>query len=149
MEYENVDASTPLYTISSAAKLIGVSVHTLRMYEKEGLIIPHKETGHNRLYSQVDIDRLLCVRKAIKEKKYSIPAIKTMFSFIPCWKIVNCPIEDLERCEAYAKTTQPCWMYNHKKSFCKDKNCKECEVYNDFTQCGQIKDNINKLLRRV
>jgi hypothetical protein len=33
----------PLFPIRTAAKLLNISVHTLRMYEKEGLIIPFKK----------------------------------------------------------------------------------------------------------
>ncbi|MFH2031950.1 MAG: MerR family DNA-binding transcriptional regulator [Bacteroidota bacterium] len=39
----------PKYTISSAANLLGISVHTMRMYEKEGLIIPFKKESNQRL----------------------------------------------------------------------------------------------------
>lgn len=145
----NINKRTPVYSISAAAKLIGVSVHTMRMYEKEGLIIPYKEEGHNRLYSQNDIDRLLCIRRSIKEKKFSIAAIKTIYSFIPCWNIINCPESDRDKCEAYSGTVQPCWMYSHEQSYCKNLECKNCEVYNRFTNCDQIKDEINNQLRRV
>ena len=33
----------PVFPISTAAKLLKISVHTLRMYEREGLIIPFKK----------------------------------------------------------------------------------------------------------
>ena len=48
----------PLYPIGTAARMLNVSVHTLRLYEREGLILPHrKDTGH-RLYSNADIERV-------------------------------------------------------------------------------------------
>ena len=48
----NVKMDEPKYTISNAAKLAGISIHTLRMYEREGLIIPFKKTSNQRLYSR-------------------------------------------------------------------------------------------------
>ena len=45
--------NSPKYTISSAATLLGISVHTLRMYEREGLIIPFKKESGQRLYSDI------------------------------------------------------------------------------------------------
>ncbi|MCX8056055.1 MAG: MerR family transcriptional regulator, partial [Ignavibacteria bacterium] len=80
----------PKYKISEAAKILGISVHTLRMYEREGLILPFKKTTNQRLYSEKDIERLKCIRNSINEKKISIEGIKRIFSLIPCWAIVNC-----------------------------------------------------------
>ncbi|MGB9664543.1 MAG: MerR family transcriptional regulator [Ignavibacteria bacterium] len=60
--------SNPKYKISEAAKILGISVHTLRMYEREGLIIPYKKSTKQRVYSDEDIDRLKCIRNAINEE---------------------------------------------------------------------------------
>lgn len=146
---KKISDNTPVYSISAAAKLAGISVHTMRMYEKEGLIIPFKEEGHNRLYSNNDLERLACIRRLIKEKKFSIPAIKTMFSLIPCWHIVDCPDEQRDNCDAYSKSGNPCWTYDHKRTHCRNLDCKTCEVYTGFSNCEQIKNEINKRLRRV
>ena len=59
----------PLFPISTAAKLLNVSVQTLRLYEKEGLVISFKKSSKHRLYSKADIERIECIRKAITEKK--------------------------------------------------------------------------------
>ncbi|EIB6518855.1 TPA: MerR family transcriptional regulator [Enterococcus faecalis] len=42
------------YKIGEFAKILGVSVHTLRYYEKEGLIIPEKRERNLRYYSEED-----------------------------------------------------------------------------------------------
>jgi len=62
----------PKYTISNAAKLMGISVHTLRMYEREGLIIPFKKESNQRLYSDRDLERVKCIRKTINDDKIHI-----------------------------------------------------------------------------
>jgi DNA-binding transcriptional MerR regulator len=51
------------YTIQQVAALTGLSVHTLRYYERIGLFAPvDRATNGHRRYSAVDIDRikLLC-----------------------------------------------------------------------------------------
>ena len=53
-----VSKEEPIYPIRIAAKLLNISVHTLRMYEKEDLILPYKKSSSHRLYSINDIDRI-------------------------------------------------------------------------------------------
>ena len=57
----------PVYTIRIAAQLVGVHQQTLRTYEREGLIVPARSAGRQRLYSQADIERLLLIRRLIDE----------------------------------------------------------------------------------
>ncbi|RPI17516.1 MAG: MerR family transcriptional regulator [Ignavibacteriae bacterium] len=140
-----LDYNDPVFSISMAAKILKVSVHTLRMYEKEGLIIPFKKDSKQRLYSKSDIDRLECIRRAINENKISIAGIKTIFSLIPCYKIKNCGEKRFD-CEAYNEHTKPCWMLKHESNFCSDKECRTCEVYMQFANCQVIKEKFLELL---
>jgi len=48
----------PCYVISVAARLLGIHTHTLRYYEKKGIIEPSRSQGNIRLYSRRDIDQL-------------------------------------------------------------------------------------------
>lgn len=50
--------SEPRYVISIAARMLGVEAHTLRYYERLGLVQPYRSNGNIRLYCQDDIDRL-------------------------------------------------------------------------------------------
>ena len=141
------DKNEPIYSISSAATLLHVSVHTLRMYEREGLIIPFKRESKQRLYSRTDIERLECIRRAINEMKISINGIKTMYSLIPCWEIVQCTETDRSKCSAYNQHTEPCWSKKHPDTICENKNCRSCDVYNKYSQCGEIKELIKSISR--
>ncbi len=136
----------PLFPISSAAKLLNISVHTLRMYEKEGLIIPFKKESNHRLYSKADIDRLKCIRKAINESKISIAGIKTIYSLIPCWEITKCSEEDRKNCVAFKAHSQPCWTFKHEKNVCAKKDCRNCDVYFQYAECSQIKELITSFI---
>ncbi len=136
----------PIYTISAAAELAGISVHTLRKYEKEGLIIPDKQGNHQRKYDNSDIDRIRCIRHIIRNHKVNIEAIRRFFSHIPCWAITNCSQDERKHCEAYNGYFKPCWMLNHDHKSCKDRKCRECEVYTSFITCGSIKDKLKQLI---
>ena len=46
------------YTISVVAERFDVHPQTLRMYEREGLLLPSRTDGNTRLYTDEDIDRL-------------------------------------------------------------------------------------------
>ena len=139
------ETKKPKYPIREAAKILNISVHTLRMYEKEGLILPYqKQTGH-RLYSDFDIERIKCIRSAINEKKISINGIKSLFSLIPCWEIVSCNINDRDNCESYKSAERPCWTYEHTNNICSTLDCIKCEVYTSFHYCSNIKTAIKNL----
>ena len=137
----------PLFPISTAARLLNISVQTLRLYEKEGLILPFKKSSKHRLFSNSDIERIECIRQAISEKKLSINGILVMYSLIPCWDIVNCSHNDRMSCPAYSGHTQPCWSYFHKGTMCEGKDCRSCEVYNNMDNCEKIKESIKNIAR--
>ena len=136
----------PQYKISIAADILGISVHTLRMYEREGLIIPFKKDSSQRLYSDKDLERLNCIRTAINQEKISIEGIKRIFSLVPCWAIVKCSEIDKKNCEALNGHAKPCWTFKHENNYCTNRECRECEVYNDYGNCGVIKEKLKELL---
>ncbi len=57
----------PRYVISIAARMLGVQTHTLRYYEKIGIIEPSRSGGHIRLYSDQDMARLKRVKALIDD----------------------------------------------------------------------------------
>jgi MerR family transcriptional regulator/heat shock protein HspR len=56
-----------VYIISVAAELAGVHPQTLRIYERKGLVRPHRTTGNTRRYSEADIERLRRVQRLTQE----------------------------------------------------------------------------------
>jgi len=118
------DANTPVYTISTAAHLLGISIPTLRMYEKEGLIIPYKKESNQRRYSQNDLYRVKCIRETINRDKISIAGIKRILALIPCWDILKCTVDNRNNCLAFQDHTKPCWNHNHTTGICGTKKCR-------------------------
>jgi len=59
----------PLFPISTAAKLLSVSVQTLRLYEKEGLILPFKKSSKHRLYSKQILKELNVSGEQLRKRR--------------------------------------------------------------------------------
>ena len=74
------NSNDPIFTISNAAKLLNISVHTLRMYEREGLILPYRKSSNQRLYSQMDLERVRCIQKTINEDKINIEGLRRILA---------------------------------------------------------------------
>lgn len=136
----------PLYSIGTAARILGISVHTMRMYERSGLIVPHKTETRQRLYAESDVERLRCIRSAINVEKISIQGIRRVLSLIPCWAIIHCGEGDRQDCPAYTGHSEPCWALKHKGAFCTEKDCRSCEVYRNYADCKSIKDRLKQML---
>lgn len=55
----------PLYQIGEVSKVTGVSVHTIRYYEKIGLIHkPQRTQGDFRKYPQEEIEKIIFIKQA-------------------------------------------------------------------------------------
>ncbi len=143
----NDDLNTPLFPISVAARMLNISVHTLRMYEREGLIVTFKKESKHRLYSRADINRLSCIRTSINEKKISIQGIRTIYSLIPCWQIVNCSEQDRKNCKAFVSHSKPCWTFDHEKNICGRLGCRSCSVYQNYSECQNLKEKLKALIK--
>ena len=139
------EENLPVYTISTAAQLVGISEHALRMYEREGLIIPFKKSSGHRLYSKSDIDRLNCIRNMIVERKMSIAGMKGMLSLIPCWELRHCSESIRENCDGYQNSYVPCWTLKRQISGCKNSDCRTCFVYSKHGKCTEIKQVIKEI----
>ncbi len=60
------DKNSPVYMISVVSRMLEVHPQTLRMYEREGFVSPCR-IKQQRLYSDMDIERLNLVIKLTKE----------------------------------------------------------------------------------
>src|SRR5512136_1623357 len=61
------EQNEPRYVISVAAKILGIQTHTLRYYERIGIIEPSRSSGNIRLYSESDLDQLRRVKTLIED----------------------------------------------------------------------------------
>lgn len=57
----------PRYIISIAAKILGIQTHTLRYYERIGIVEPSRSRGNIRLYSENDLEQLRRIKTLIED----------------------------------------------------------------------------------
>jgi MerR family transcriptional regulator, heat shock protein HspR len=133
------DREMPVFDIGTVARMLGVSVQTLRLYERRGLILVQKSASHQRRYTAADVERLRCIREAITRHKISIEGIRRIQSLVPCWEYVKCPTEQRLACPAYLEHAAGCWTYKHRKNVCAHADCRACRVYQLSSDCGSIK----------
>ena len=68
----------PRYIISVAAKLVGVQTHTLRYYERIGIIEPSRSKGNIRLYSERDVEILRRVKSLMDELGVNLAGVEVI-----------------------------------------------------------------------
>ena len=95
-----INYKEPLYSIGITAKFVGVSIATLRIWEKKELIQPTR-LGKNRYYSQYDIDKLIHIRMLLQEKRMNICGIKELLSSQFCWEIKKCKNDERNVCPVF------------------------------------------------
>lgn len=146
MDNNSITSSAPVYTLSIAAALSGIPVHSIRQYIDKGLIIPFKKESSRNLFSQVDILRLKYIHKLLNEDGLNIAGIRTLLALIPCWAIRQCSDEERKKCQAYHSNVNPCWEASEKGTLCKNTNCRECEVYLIVESYPDIKSFIRTII---
>jgi len=70
--------SEPRYVISVAARMVGVQSHTLRYYEKIGIIEPSRSQGKIRLYSERDIALLRRVKSLLDDLGINLAGVEVI-----------------------------------------------------------------------
>jgi MerR family transcriptional regulator, heat shock protein HspR len=135
-----------LYSIGEAADVLGISVPTIRMYERQGLIIPMRRSSGHRRYTSGDLERIRRVRRMINEEKVSIEGVRRLLALLPCWRIKGCPEDAQRTCSAYTAHDAPCWIQTRRSWECKNAECRECRVYVDYADCQTMKQTISTCL---
>ena len=135
----------PVLKIGEVARELGVAVETIRMYEREGLLLVHKTETGQRLFSASDVHWISCIRKLITERGLNLEGIRRMLAMLPCWELKPCSEAERNVCPAYLNATRPCWMIKAQlTSNCQTLDCRACGVYRSAQHC----DNLKELLRK-
>jgi MerR family transcriptional regulator/heat shock protein HspR len=138
-----------LYSIGEAADVLGISVPTIRMYERQGLIIPMRRSSRHRRYTIGDLERIRRVRRLINEEKVSIEGVRRLLALLPCWSIKGCPEDVREACPAFTAHNAPCWIQAKPRWEQRTVECRECPVYVNSADCQKLKQTISSCVARL
>ena len=86
----------PRYVISVAARIVGVHTHTLRYYERIGIISPYRSQGNIRLYSERDVTQLRRVKTLMDDLGVNLAGIEVILRMIKRITELQRHIEELE-----------------------------------------------------
>lgn len=84
------DRLQPVYMIGVAAELCGVHPQTLRQYEKLGLVVPARVGAKNRLYSEIDIEKVRQIQRLTQELGVNLAGVDIILKLLD-------DMEDMQR----------------------------------------------------
>ena len=96
MNKERYDTS-PRYVISVAAKMLDMQSHTLRYYEKVGIIEPRRSRGNVRLYSDMDIALLQRVKTLVDDMGINLPGAEVILRMMQRIDELQSELEQAQR----------------------------------------------------
>jgi MerR family transcriptional regulator/heat shock protein HspR len=66
--------------ISAVAEMYHVHPQTLRLYEREGLLVPSRTEGNTRLYAQEDLDCLETILRLTRELGVNLAGVEIILN---------------------------------------------------------------------
>lgn len=72
----------PVYLISVAAKICEMHPQTLRLYERLGLVNPARVGTKNRVYSQIDIERLKQIQRLTQDMGVNLAGVEIILDLL-------------------------------------------------------------------
>jgi MerR family transcriptional regulator/heat shock protein HspR len=131
------DAAAPKrIKIGAVARRFGVSVDLLRLYEREGLLIPLKSPKGTRYFTELDYPWIDTVLRLVREARLNFAGIRHLLALLPCWEIRGCDENRRRECNITAGASAPCWTL---QACCRPEDCYACPVYRSASQCKNLR----------
>jgi len=93
---DDLDEKEPRYVISIAARMVGVRTHTLRYYEKIGIVEPSRSRGNIRLYSEGDIAQLRRVKTLMDDLGVNLAGAEVIMRIVQRVLELQGQVQELE-----------------------------------------------------
>jgi DNA-binding transcriptional MerR regulator len=126
----------PPIKIGAVAQHFGVSVDLLRLYEREGLLIPLKSPKGTRYFTQRDYLWIAAVLRLVREERLNFAGIRHLLALLPCREIRGCDGVPKANCSLTAGAAEPCWIH---QNCCSPGDCYQCGVYRAAAKCENLK----------
>ena len=92
----DTDNNEPRYVISIAARILDIQCHTLRYYERIGIIAPSRSRGNIRLYSERDIAQLRRVKTLMDDLGVNLAGVEVILRMSQHMTELQRHVEELE-----------------------------------------------------
>jgi len=86
----------PRYVISVAARMLGIQTHSLRYYEKIGIIEPSRSSGNIRLYSDKDVAYLKQLKALMNDLGINLAGVEVILRLAERLAELQRRIDELE-----------------------------------------------------
>ncbi|MCJ7425638.1 MAG: helix-turn-helix transcriptional regulator [Dehalococcoidales bacterium] len=96
MRMKDSAENEPRYVISIAARMVGVQTHTLRYYEKVGIVEPSRSRGNIRLYSERDIAHLRRVKTLMDDMGVNLAGVEVIMRMVQQMLEMQNQLQELE-----------------------------------------------------
>jgi MerR family transcriptional regulator/heat shock protein HspR len=93
---DDLDEREPRYVISVAARMVGVRTHTLRYYERVGIVEPSRSRGNIRLYSESDIVQLRRVKTLMDDLGVNLAGVEVIMRMMRRMLELQGQVQELE-----------------------------------------------------
>src|SRR6202161_2448101 len=86
--------SKPGYMISAVAEMYNIHPQTLRLYEREGLLLPSRSDGNPRLYSEEDLERLEVILSLTRDLGVNLAGVEIILNMRNKMETMQSQIEE-------------------------------------------------------
>jgi MerR family transcriptional regulator/heat shock protein HspR len=93
---DDFNEKEPRYVISIAARMVGVRTHTLRYYERVGIVEPSRSRGNIRLYSESDIAQLRRVKTLMDDLGVNLAGVEVIMRMVQRVLELQGQVQELE-----------------------------------------------------
>ncbi len=97
MAFEQGHSTEPCYVISIASRMVGLHAQTLRYYERAGLLSPSRSMGRQRLYSPLDVQRILRIKALTEDMGVNLAGAEVALRLMAQIKELQAENEGLKR----------------------------------------------------
>lgn len=137
MSKESADRSPQRIKIGTVAKHFDISVDLLRLYEREGLLLPVKSSKGTRYYTSRDFEWISTLLRLVREAGLNFAGIRHLLALLPCWNLNRCDDAKMGHCPTKMTAASPCWLA---ESCClTERDCYNCAVYRMAPNCANLK----------
>ena len=92
----DIDDNQPRYVISIAARILGIQCHTVRYYDRIGIIEPSRSPGNIRLYSERDIAQLRRIKTLMDDLGVNLAGVEVILRMSQRMTELQSRVEELE-----------------------------------------------------